>query len=82
MAPRSDLCRHDAKPSEDSRQPEIKAGIYDLGLGQNAANYTPLTPFRFMARTAGVFRDLPKTSTGKIQKIPLCDHTRGTEQQG
>ena len=33
----------------------MRKGIYELGLGQNPANYTPLTPVSFLARTAGVF---------------------------
>ena len=31
--------------------------IYDYGLDQNAANYVPLTPVSFMARSAAVFPD-------------------------
>ena len=29
--------------------------IYEQGLGQNAANYTPLTPLSFITRTAAVY---------------------------
>jgi len=31
--------------------------IYEQGLGQNAANYTPLTPLSFITRTAAVYPD-------------------------
>jgi fatty-acyl-CoA synthase len=33
----------------------MRKGIYELGLDQNPANYSPLTPVSFLARTAGVF---------------------------
>ncbi|MCV2880015.1 acyl-CoA synthetase [Sedimentimonas flavescens] len=33
----------------------MKHNIYEIGLDQNAANYVPLTPVSFMARTAAVY---------------------------
>ena len=33
----------------------MKHNIYDIGLDQNPANYVPLTPVSFMARSATVF---------------------------
>ncbi len=34
-----------------------KADIYDSGLDKNAANYVPLTPLSFLARSAAVYPD-------------------------
>lgn len=70
----------------------MSAEIYEVGLGKTAANFTALTPLKFIERTATVyplqlhtarptsqaskyrvqwFCELPKTSTGKIQKFEL-----------
>ena len=41
--------------------------IYEQGLGQNAANYTPLTPLSFIVRTAAVYPDKPSVVHGNKQ---------------
>jgi fatty-acyl-CoA synthase len=38
--------------------------IYEHGLGQNTANYTPLTPISFIQRTAAVYPDHPSVIHG------------------
>jgi acyl-coenzyme A synthetase/AMP-(fatty) acid ligase len=47
--------------------------IFEQGLPRNEANHAPLTPLSFLERSAEavVFGELPKTSTGKIQKFEL-----------
>jgi len=55
---------------------------YDFGLERREANHVPLSPLSFLSfcreKMAGfklpktvVFGELPKTSTGKIQKFVL-----------
>jgi fatty-acyl-CoA synthase len=34
---------------------------YDIGLDKTPANYVPLTPLSFLARSAGVYPDLLST---------------------
>ena len=45
--------------------------IYDIDLERNAANFQSLTLLTFLSRAAMVFPELPKTSTGKVQKFRL-----------
>ena len=35
----------------------IDAGLYEIGLGKNAANYVPLSPIGFLRRSAAVYPD-------------------------
>src|SRR4051812_37720660 len=42
-------------PNCDSRTPMATLNTFDTNLDKNAANYVPLTPLSFIARTAAVF---------------------------
>ncbi|MGH6930887.1 MAG: acyl-CoA synthetase [Dongiaceae bacterium] len=42
----------------------MAAGIYDQDLGQNVANYAPLTPLTFLDRAAFVYADKPAVIHG------------------
>ena len=42
--------------------------IYEFGLDRNAANYVPLTPVSFMARSAGVYPDRTAIVYGDIRR--------------
>lgn len=44
------------------------AGIYELGLGQNAANYEPLSPLSFIKRTASVYPNRLAVIHGDIRR--------------
>lgn len=44
------------------------AGIYELGLGQNAANYEPLSPLSFLKRTATVYPNRLAVIHGDIRR--------------
>ena len=57
--------------------------IFASGLGPGPANFSPLTPLRFLARSAAIsvprtviFGPLPATATGKIQKFELRERVR------
>ncbi|HET8727539.1 MAG TPA: acyl-CoA synthetase [Alphaproteobacteria bacterium] len=41
---------------------------YDTDLDRNAANYAPLTPLSFLARTAAVFPDRPAVVHGAVRR--------------
>jgi fatty-acyl-CoA synthase len=43
-------------------------GIYDEGLGQNAANYTPLTPVSFLAKAAAVYPQRTAVIHGALRR--------------
>ncbi len=43
-------------------------GIFESGLGKTAANYTPLSPLSFIARTAAVYPDSPAVSYGDVRR--------------
>lgn len=42
--------------------------IYDMGLGQTEANYIPITPISFMARTAHVYPDRTAVVYGDVRR--------------
>ncbi len=44
------------------------AGIYERGLGQNAANYEPLSPLSFIKRTASVYPNRLAVVHGDIRR--------------
>ena len=52
--------------------------IFTHGLEPSPTNYTPLSPLSLLAHfkcpKTVVFGELPKTSTGKIQKFKLREH--------
>jgi fatty-acyl-CoA synthase len=43
-------------------------GIYDEGLGRNAANYTPLTPVSFLAKAAAVYPQRTAVIHGTLRR--------------
>jgi fatty-acyl-CoA synthase len=48
------------------RRASAKGGTpYDVGLDRRAANYVPLTPISFLARSAGVYPDKPAVIHGE-----------------
>jgi fatty-acyl-CoA synthase len=52
--------------------------IYHKGLGQNTANYTPLTPLSFIQRTASVYPDHPSVIHGgkRFTWKETCERSR------
>jgi len=47
---------------------DFSAGIYETGLDKNAANYAPLSPLSFIARTAAIYPDYPAVIYGDVRR--------------
>ncbi|MBA1147368.1 acyl-CoA synthetase [Ectothiorhodospiraceae bacterium WFHF3C12] len=52
------------------------ANKYERDLEKNAANYVPMSPLRFMERSAQVFPDLPAVVHGRIRRDWAETYTR------
>jgi fatty-acyl-CoA synthase len=46
----------------------LTKGIYETGLDKNPANFEPLTPLTFLARTAALYPDYPATIHGNLTR--------------
>lgn len=56
---------HKISTEEDNR---VKDTIYDLGLDQTPANYVPMTPVSFMARSAHIYPDRTAVVYGAVRR--------------
>ncbi len=54
--------------ARETEMAQENTGIYELGLGQNAANYEPLSPLSFIKRTVSVYPNRLAVIHGDIRR--------------
>lgn len=62
--------------ARETEMAQENTGIYELGLGQNAANYEPLSPLSFIKRTASVYPNRLAVIHGDIRRSWSETYTR------